>query len=776
MSDDSIRTLLVEDNPPDEVLVRTYLAEERDVRIELFHVERISKALELLERTSIDVVPLDLNLPDCVGLETLRQVREHWPSLPTVVLTGGEGIDQALQAVREGAADYLFKARIDGPLLVRSIRFAMERSERQRARSELEEAERRYRVLFEQSRDGIVLYGLETCLPVEFNDSACGQLGYSRQEFAQLRMRDYQVCEQVCENNDEDNNEFVSCMRKVLREGPLRCETMHRAKTGEIRYVVVHAQVITLHGEQLLHCVFRDVTEQKIAVMALAESQEQFRLLVETTADWIWATDKNGTFTYCSPRVRALLGYEPEHVVGRTLYDFVLPSEAEAFTSVVRNSMSRGTPITRLEHINLHKDGRHVVLETSAAPVLDATGALHGYRGIDRDVTEVKEARDLLREREQRYRQLLAAVTSYTYSVTVENGISVATMHGEGCLSVTGYRPEDYRRDPGLWCSMIHPDDRELVLEQVAKVFACQQAAPIEHRIFRRDGTMRWIRNTMIPHSEKGVLKRYDGLIEDITERKHAEKAVLDKELQLLTAQKIQERLLPHEAPPLPGYNLAGALYPAEFAAGDYFDYLPMGEGKTGIVIGDVSGHGFAPALIMASTHVMLRLLVETHTDVAEILTLANSGLISDTDEEHFVTLLFACLDPETRSLVYGNAGHPTGYVLDSAGNIRIQLTSTNFALGIMPDVEFFTGVPVVLEPGDTVLLLSDGILESRSPDGDFFGKERALKTVCDNLHKTAEEIVEILCQAARGFSQEKVPLDDTTAVVLKVKSESAES
>jgi PAS domain S-box-containing protein len=586
-------------------------------------------------------------------------------------------------------------------------------------------------------------------------------LGYSRDEFGKLRIHDYWV--------SDFGGDPLACMRKILREGPCRCEATHRTKKGENRCVMVHAQLITLHSERLLHCVYRDVTEQKRATIALQESQEQFRALVETTADWIWATDKDGTYTYCSPRVRALLGYEPEDVVGRTIYDFILPRESNSFVASVQASMSHGKPIARVEHTNLHKDGRHVVLETSAAPVFDASGALLGYRGIDRDVTEVKEARDLLRERERRYRQLLAAVTSYTYSVRVENGISVATMHGEGCVTVTGYRPEDYSRDSDLWCAMIHPDDRELVLEQVAKVFACQHAPPIEHRIFRRDGTLRWIRNTMIPHSEKGVLKHYDGLIEDITERKRAERAVLDKELQLLTAQKIQERLLPHRAPPLPGYDLAGVLYPAEFAAGDYFDYLPMDDTKLGIVIGDVSGHGFAPALIMASTHVMLRLLVETHTDVAQILTLANAALVKETDEEHFVTLLFACLDPATQTLVYGNAGHPPGYVFNSAGNIRARLDSTDFALGILPNVEFSIGDPITLEPGDTVLFVSDGILESRSPAGDFFGKERALQVVRSNLDKTCREIVETLCQAARGFCQEEVTPDDTTAVILKV-------
>lgn len=622
----------------------------------------------------------------------------------------------------------------------------------------------RYRALFEESPDGIVLFDLETCLPVEFNASACDHTGYSREEFGQLRICDHQACEAP--------GQVTACVSKILREGGRRYEIKHRTKEKEIRHVVLLAQPITLSNQSLLHCVFRDVTEQKAARLALQESQQQFRDLVETTSDWIWGIDQRGVFDYCSPKVEDLLGYEPEEVVGKKLWDLTLPSEAEGFAASVHKCMTSAAPIVRLERTSLHKDGRHVVLETNAAPVVDADGRLFGYRGVDRDITEVKEAYDLLRERERRYHQLLAAVTSYAYSVKVENGVSVATKHGEGCVSVTGYRPEDYEFDVSLWHSMIHPDDQEMVGRQVARALAGEEVPPIEHRILRRDRTTRWIRNTMIVHCENGTLVRYDGLIEDITERKRAEGALRDRELQLLTAQTIQKGLLPSAAPESDEFEIAGVLHPAEFAAGDYFDYLPMADGGLGVAIGDVTGHGFGPALIMASTHTVMRMLAETHNDVAEILTAANSVLVREIEEDRFVTVLLARLNPTTRTMVYSNGGHPPGYVFNSAGEVRVRLPATNIPLGIVPDLEFSTGEPVALEPGDTVVLLSDGILESASPEGDFFGVERTLETIRTNLHRTAGEMAEILCQAARDFSGKKEPSDDTTTVVIKVKSD----
>jgi sigma-B regulation protein RsbU (phosphoserine phosphatase) len=317
---------------------------------------------------------------------------------------------------------------------------------------------------------------------------------------------------------------------------------------------------------------------------------------------------------------------------------------------------------------------------------------------------------------------------------------------------------------------MVHPNDREMVEQFVAQVLAGEELPPIEHRIVRKDRAVRWVRDTIVSHcDDNGRLVRYDGVVEDISDRRRAEQALWDKEVQLLAAQKIQEGLLPHAAPELPGFDIAGALVAAEFAAGDYFDYLPMPDGSLGVVIADVAGHGFAPALITASTQVLLRSLAETHTDVGEILTRANFTLLRETEEQLFVTILYVRLDPQTGSLVYASAGHPAGYVLDEAGEVKARLESTGLPLAIIPDAKSAISGPIILEPGDTVLLVTDGISEARSPTGEFFGKDRTLEVFCANRHKNACEIVESLFNAIREFSQRSAPEDDTTAVVIKV-------
>jgi PAS domain S-box-containing protein len=133
---------------------------------------------------------------------------------------------------------------------------------------------------------------------------------------------------------------------------------------------------------------------------ALQESEERFRALTESTSDWIWEVDANGVYTYASPKVEDLLGYKPEEVIGKTPFDLMPPGEAEHVGAIFQNIVASQRTLDRVENINLHKDGRRVVLETSGVPFLDKKGNLLGYRGIDRDITERKMAEKALKERE----------------------------------------------------------------------------------------------------------------------------------------------------------------------------------------------------------------------------------------------------------------------------------------------------------------------------------------------------------------------------------------
>lgn len=233
---------------------------------------------------------------------------------------------------------------------------------------------------------------------------------------------------------------------------------------------------------------------------------------------------------------------------------------------------------------------------------------------------------------------------------------------------------------------------------------------------------------------------------------------------------RIQEHLLPHNAPTVPGFDIAGATYPAELTGGDYFDYLTMVNGSTGLVIGDVCGHGVGPALLMASTQVLLRSLAQTNLSLSRILLHANRFLLEATEQDRFITLLLGRLEPLSRSFMYSSAGHPSGYILDSSGGVKRCLVSTSVPLGVLPGAEFPVSESMILESGDFILLVTDGVLEAASPSGVQLGADRALEVARRHCRKKASEILDALLQAVHDFSESPNTADDVTIVVARAE------
>jgi serine phosphatase RsbU (regulator of sigma subunit) len=246
--------------------------------------------------------------------------------------------------------------------------------------------------------------------------------------------------------------------------------------------------------------------------------------------------------------------------------------------------------------------------------------------------------------------------------------------------------------------------------------------------------------------------------------RARFERDRLDQEIQL--AREVQQKLFPAAPLPLPGLDVAGASFPAEATGGDYFDYIPMADGGLAVVIGDVCGHGFGPALVMAELRAYLRAFLLTRTDVGEIVGLLNRSLASDTDR--FVTLLIARVEPGGRSLVYAGAGHVPGYLFGADGQVKARLVSTGLPLAVLPDSEYGTERTPPLEPGEVVLFVTDGLVEAHGPDGNPIGPDRVLRLVRERRHESAREIVHALYAAAREYCGPAAQPDDMTAIVIK--------
>ncbi len=268
--------------------------------------------------------------------------------------------------------------------------------------------------------------------------------------------------------------------------------------------------------------------KRKEVEKALQQSEERFRQVAESSGDFIWEVDVNGLYTYANPVVEEILGYKPDELIGKKhFYNFFHPDVMDTLKKAAFEVFAKKAVFRNFINPNVHKNGNTVILETSGLPVIDNKGTLLGYRGSDRNVTERKKTEKALKESEGRYKSMVSAVTAYTYSVDLSQVGAISTQHSTGCIPVTGYNPEDYESDPYLWYKMIYPDDKMIVDNSIKEILAGHKVPPIEHRVIRRDVAVVWVRNTIVPYYDiDGRLMRYDGLIEDVTERKLAEEKI----------------------------------------------------------------------------------------------------------------------------------------------------------------------------------------------------------------------------------------------------------
>ena len=273
-------------------------------------------------------------------------------------------------------------------------------TERKQAEEALGQSEERYRTILEDIEEGYFetdLAGRSTFI----NDSLCKIYGYPRDEFLGIDNRRF---------TDKENAKRVfEAFNQVYRTGePGRLFDYEIIrKDGTKRQVEVFPSLRKdLSGNPIgFRGITRDVTERKRAEAQIRESQQRFQDLVETLSDWIWEVDQNGIYTYVSPKIRDLLGYEPQEVLGKTPFDLMPPEEAERVKSAFERLLAAQQPVVALENTNRRKDGRLVVFETSGAPFFDAAGQLVGYRGVDRDITERKQAEEKMESLQEQLRQ-----------------------------------------------------------------------------------------------------------------------------------------------------------------------------------------------------------------------------------------------------------------------------------------------------------------------------------------------------------------------------------
>jgi len=251
-----------------------------------------------------------------------------------------------------------------------------------------------------QSFDGIAIADLDYRL-MYVNSAWATMHGYdSAEELIGKSLEILHTREQI----DKDVKPFFQV---VNEKGKNTGEMRHIRKDGTL-FITLMTTTLLYNAQKTpvaILGIIKDITKHKQAEEQLLESKLRYQNLVESISDWVWEVDESGTYTYVSPRIRDLLGYEPEEVVHRTPFDFMPPEEALGVRKIFATAVAQHSPINSLENINLHKDGYQVILETSGVPFYDAKGKFCGYRGIDRDITERKLTENKLSEQREKLKE-----------------------------------------------------------------------------------------------------------------------------------------------------------------------------------------------------------------------------------------------------------------------------------------------------------------------------------------------------------------------------------
>jgi serine phosphatase RsbU (regulator of sigma subunit) len=232
-------------------------------------------------------------------------------------------------------------------------------------------------------------------------------------------------------------------------------------------------------------------------------------------------------------------------------------------------------------------------------------------------------------------------------------------------------------------------------------------------------------------------------------------------------AHAIQTSLLPTEMPPLPQLQISAQSLPARHVSGDYYQYLPLPDGRLGIAVGDVSGKGIPAALLMAVITTSLRDEVLRHPSPAPLLNQLNLGLLDRMQANHMNSaLLVAVFNPVTRHVEVANAGMVQPYVRMSSGWEFVPVGGYPLGASINATYKAKT---LTLAPGALLLFISDGVIESQNAEGEFFGFER-LEALLNEmpLDASAESLVDCILNAVRVHLGGLEAQDDITVVALR--------
>lgn len=477
-----------------------------------------------------------------------------------------------------------------------------------------------------------------------------------------------------------------------------------------------------------------------------------------------------------SEEAERLFGWTPDEVIGKRIDDFRWVYE-EDWTTVgkLMAEMDAGTRARNVSaNRNYRKDGSIIYTEWYNSVLRDGSGQTIGILSLVQDVTERKQAEDALRQSEERFRVLIANLSSGVALIDQDGKFAV---HNTAFLRMFGL-PEDTTinnvndRHWAEW--QVYDEDGSLLdVDEHPVRKAALTGEPVHGKLVgvRPPGAagLIWMQISAEPvFTADGRMQYTIATYNDMTERVRAQKEIAEaKELAEHQAYLLQRALIPESPPTVEGYSIASAYVPATEGTeigGDFLDVFRTEDGKVGIMIGDVSGKGIESAALAATTRSTIRAFAYDSSDAASALTHANRLLASQQlGSMQFVTAWLAVLDPITGEMNYASAGHPPAVILRRDSSKEF-LETHNTPLGVVGVMQFEESC-AELGPGDKLMLYTDGVTEARR-DHEFLGTEGLVGILDDHGAEDPASLVNIVIAAVKFWSHPKLR-DDTAVVVI---------
>ena len=503
----------------------------------------------------------------------------------------------------------------------------------------------------------------------------------------------------------------------------------------------------------------------------LNEEKAFLKILINAIPDIIFYKDTDKKYLGANRAFEKHIGIKIDKLIGKTDLD-ILPFDRADKHMTEDEMILKSSSSSLFETVSFMQDGKRVVVETLKTPYFTSDEKLAGLIGIGRDITDHKDAEEIITASENRFRSITSSAIDAIISAD-KNGIIESW--NPAAAKIFGYSEEEAL---GQNLDLIIPKKyHKRHHDGMKRVLMGGKKRAIGH-IIEMEGQKK--DKTIFPVSLalsmwEGINEmNFSGIIRDITKRKKDEAILLKAnkrmESELNVGKDIQMSMLPLNFPAFPErkeIDVYADLIPAREVGGDFYDFHFLDENHIYFVVGDVSGKGVPAALEMAVAKTLLKSKAANDKSTASILTQVNNEIAKDNDAYMFITVFAAILNTDTGKLIYSNAGHNPSYVIGENRNIIVLNDLHGPVIGAMEGMTY-NETTLYINKDDIVLAYTDGVSEAQNKNEEFYTVARLLKLIQEGEYDSTRSLTDLIVKSVKEFENGTEQFDDITVLALQ--------